>query len=371
MNGNLALMMYLLLLTVPLFYFARKSGYGLLNIRYISPSLAMLVAVILSALPAYIYSGQGVFQSLISSKTALCYLTLPALLIVKPSYNECKTALYAFTVLLAILFVAESFLNINIIAWTQEEIERFQRIADRTGDKVRLPDGIHFVAIAFIFSLYDLVKNNSLKSLFVSGLLIILLFLAQNRTTLFACALLFVAALFKLPRKRRTAVIKVSVILFGFLFLAVTFKYWLALIEETFSQLGNPEYNRNLSYAYFLGPAVKGLTSAVLGNGFISAHSSTLMQDLMETGIYNSDVGIVGLWNQFGLIPVIVIVVSCIIGLSKKMPQIVKNNSIFILLCLPTTAYFFQMSKIVWLCFYLYLLSVYDSMIRKDVGKVD
>ena len=94
------------------------------------------------------------------------------------------------------------------------------------------------------------------------------------------------------------------------------------------------------------------------------------MKDLMYAGIHNSDVGFVGLWNHYGILPVIATVIVAVKGLKKGSPLYLKFNALFILIGGATIACFNTPDKILWLCTFIYLVSVY-SPIRtgKSVSK--
>ena len=138
--------------------------------------------------------------------------------------------------------------------------------------------------------------------------------------------------------------------------MAFTLPQWIKLFTQTFTELGDDDYNRILAYNYFLFDACPSFVYYLTGTGFISANTTSLMQDLMAEGIYNSDVGFVGLWNFYGVLPIIAFVILIVKGLGRSKPYFVKFNAVLILVGSVTIACFNTMDKILWPCFYIFML---------------
>ena len=185
------------------------------------------------------------------------------------------------------------------------------------------------------------------------------IFLIQNRTMLFISALLFAYTFLSIrgSTSRQTFIFRGSAVLLILVAVYVTIPQWGKLFSETASQLGNSDYNRILAYDYFLFRACPSPIYYFTGTGFISANANPVMQDLMKAGIYNSDVGFVGLWNYYGVLPLVAILLTVIHGLSKKAPSYVRFNAFFILIGGLTIACFDTMDKIVWLCLFIFLVN--------------
>jgi hypothetical protein len=169
---------------------------------------------------------------------------------------------------------------------------------------------------------------------------------------------------------RRQRLLLVSFILFfGTFFFYQTHETWNKLLLETFTELNDEDYNRVLAFNYFLYEANPNWLTYFLGNGFLSSHTLSLMQDNMEQGIYNSDMGFLGYWNQFGLIPIIVFL-TCIIKafFSKLVPFHVKVMAFHIIACLLTISYFGKVQTILWFSLFYYLM-VYNIVFKRNYQK--
>ena len=122
------------------------------------------------------------------------------------------------------------------------------------------------------------------------------------------------------------------------------------------------------AFMYFVYEANKNWVTIILGNGFLSRYSTLQMYDLMESGIVNSDMGMIGFWNQFGIIPVFVFVFYSLKAIfHKHMPLYVKAIGLHFLIGAFTMCYFaFDVQALLFILFY-YLYSYYDSLSFNNV----
>lgn len=367
LSGDTGLVAYLFWLFGGCVVIRRKVSPLLFNWRNIFPVILIISGVFLSFIPAFLYYGQSFLRSFIVCRAGLVYFTLPVLLWVRPSFKDVKIALILFSAVYFVLMICDSYLHIPLIAKDEKAMIRAEEMAMRDESDVTYQEGIHFVAMAFFFSLGEMLKRLSSKCIFLTAFLFVTVLFYQNRSTLFSCVLIAALYLITLRNTRRNLKLKVFFFVVAAIFFAVSLGLWTSLFLETGSQLSNSDYNRNLAYVYFLLEAPQGMLNYILGCGFLSSNTTSLMQDMMAMGVYNSDVGFIGMWNQFGLIPVVTIVGYCFAHIGKGSSSLVKANSLFILLCSLTTAYFFDTSKILWLCIFLYLISlegVYNKCTR-------
>jgi hypothetical protein len=356
LSGEMTLFLFLISLAVGCVLFARRATKALFNVRNNVPVILIVIGIILSFIPAKIYWGQSLITSIVATRVGLCYLALPVLLFIRPSKSEIKHALYCFSFLYFIMMVLCMYLHMDLVVIPEETLMKRD-----IGDSLVSLEGFQYVAMAFIFSMEDLFKRVTRKKIVYSCLFFATILLYQNRTTIFACAVCAAFMLLKIRNTRRNIIIKIGAVSFILIVLLLSWRMIASLLQETTVQLGDETYNRNLAYLYFIFEAPQGLMSYFLGNGFISAKSSTIMADLMASGIYNSDVGIIGLWNQFGILPAITVIVCCIIPFLKKMPLYIQSMALLIVCCSLTTAYFFAFHTIIWLCMYLYMLCRYHN----------
>lgn len=324
------------------------------------PLYMVWLGVVISFFPARSLYGQSFLTSFIVSRDMLTLLALPFLFIIRPSRQDVEKAAKWFSVILLVFAILDA-INIPILDrnfFIDEEHPR-KLIAD--DDYVMLLPGFQWVGISLFFCLDRLKRVFSGRNLLSSLFFFAAVFLLQNRSMLFICAVFFVYTFFTVQGKtpKQTAVIRYGTLLIVALIVGITSPQWIKLIKETGSQLGNDQYNRILAFNYFLFQACPSAIYYLTGTGMISAHVSSIMADLREAGIFNSDVGLIGLWNYYGILPILAILAVSLLGLKKGNPLYLKFNAIFILVGGATIACFNTPDKVLWLCTFIYL--VYDS----------
>ena len=136
------------------------------------------------------------------------------------------------------------------------------------------------------------------------------------------------------------------------------------LITETSAQVVDVDYNRNKALVYMFA-CQRNWVTVVFGNGFISGLVSTIVQDLQAQGIYNCDVGLVGMWQEYGLITVTVIFLSALKSISRDYPFLVRASGIFILVSSLTIGYFALLETTFWLCLHWYLVACEEGKVME------
>lgn len=348
MGGNGTYTFYMLALAV---IYIRNQG---LQIRYgifpkLKPFWWMFAGILISFIPAYLYYGQHLYHSVVVYRQIAGYLVYPVLLSIQPTKVELKRALYVF-----------SFLYLIAVIWTtlfHPEWAIVYENDDFMGDSdlVHRLSGDQFLVPALIFALDDFrYKKNKFRYAFMALVIFLDIFLIQSRTILIASvAIVVMAAILDKKASRRLAA-EVIMIFFLVAFFILTYRFILGLFNETVDQLTNPDYNRVKAFNYFIS-GVNGWPSYLWGNGFISANAHPIMEILKSEGIYHSDLGLIGMWHQFGIIPVLTILVYVFRGLSKYHSFIVRANAMNILVCSLTISYFFNVRYSLWLWLFFYL----------------
>lgn len=348
----------------------RKRHFDVSRERYALPVLLMLLGVFLSFIPAKVYYGQGFFTSLAAVRKMYTLLALPCLLYIRPGMKDIKRATYWFSYAYLAITLLDSYSPWEITStrasWGSDPRSARHAYID-DGDFVHRLEGMEFLGLAFIFSLNDLSHRRTTARFINSFALLAFMFLIQNRTVLLAAVL--VSLYFIIQYKGKKQLLWIVLGLFVTVFIAFTYGQWAALISETRSQIGNDDYNRVAAISYFVTEACSSWWCYLLGNGFLSAHVTSHVEELMQIGIYNSDVGFIGLWNQFGVIPLAALLFCTLRPLFRKQVCFtVRANALFILACSLTHAYFGKVNTILWLCLFLYMYALDDDfLIRKGV----
>ena len=346
-GGNGTFTFYMLALAA---IYIRNLGF---QIRYgifkkLKPMWWILAGILISFIPAYLYYGQHLYHSLVVYRQFAAYLVYPVLLSIRPSHTEIKRALYAFSFIYFAALLWGTFVHPDWVVMLDYGNEESKDIL------TRLP-GDQFLVPALIYALNDFRnRKNKLKWAMLSLFIFLDIFLIQSRTILMAAlAVIVFVVLFDKKASRRLA----AEVLMGFFFIVfiiAAFSFISGLFEETMGQISDPDYNRVKGFNYFIS-GVNGWASYLWGNGFISGHVSPIVEQLQQEGIYHSDLGLVGMWHQFGVIPSLTVLVYVFRGLSRNHSYVVRANALNILLGAMTISYFLTPRYSLWLCLYFYL----------------
>lgn len=340
---------YILLLIV---IYIRNMGF---SVRYeaaakMKPVWWIVIGVLISFIPAYRYYGQHLYHSVIVYRQFFGYFAMFVLLSVKPTVREIKRAFYAYSFLFLFFTLFVTFVNPSLVP-----VDDMVSFVDES-DFVHKIRGVEYVLIAFIFSLDDFRNSKRFSRYYLafSAIIFVILFLPQNRTTLLASMFIILLAVFANRSVKRRLTAEVLLAFFGIILLVLAGTYIWGLVEETIEQLGNEDYNRVKAFNYFTS-APNGFMSLLWGNGFISGNVHPIVSELQKEGIFYSDMGLLGFWYQFGVIPVLTILVYTIRGFSRKHSFLVRANALFILVSALTLSYFLIFQYSLWLCLFFYL----------------
>lgn len=312
------------------------------------PFWFIIAGIILSVIPASLFHGQSVFQSVITYRSQMLWLSIPVVLRLKPSKGAIFKSTLIFTVIMSFITIAHALMP-SLFLTPQE--------SGAPLNAEFIVNGFAVGSIPLIISMERLNKSFNLRSLAVVIFCFIFFYIVQNRTSLIAIAVTTALMLMSSKSEYKYVLMVAILALVGF-FVFRTIDTWTALLNETVSDLGDSDYNRNKSLLYFFSPlANPSWLTYILGNGFLSAHSSSLMADMMSEGIYNSDLGFVGFWNQFGLLPIIAFFILIIKGLFGKNTSLVaKGCAAFMLVTSMTIGYYANITALVSFIFFYYFI---------------
>ena len=311
-----------------------------------------VAGVFLSMLPANYFFNQSISQSLITYRSQLLLLQIPVLFKIAPTKAEIIKATMWFAAFLWVIY----FMQLNNPYIINYDVEAIERSLIR-GETLLLP-GFVFVAIPLFYYLSNIKEQFDFKSLAIVFVCFLFLFFQQNRSILFSVTALIGWTMLSIKNKNKwLVVLTMAVIVVAMAY--ITVDVWNALFEETTIQVEDEEYNRNKAYRYFLFEASPNIWCYIFGNGFLSSHATSHMQDMMALGVYNSDVGFIGYWNQFGIIPIIVFLFMLISAVFKRRKShFVRCWSLQILICGLTVSY--------WGSYYLLYMSLFYYLFYLD-----
>lgn len=314
---------------------------------WLKPFWWFLFGVFLSIFPALVYYGQSPVQSFFTYRRMFQFVAFPIFIAIRPSEREFRAALYALAVLNLICVLLVTFV---VPQWVElkENVELVEK-----GDYVHILGGIRLLSLAFIFAFSKLIREYSFKSLFWTLFLFGILFLIQNRTSLLAVICIAFYAVYSMKASSRKVILMTAIAVVLLLMVVYLAGQWTFLYHMTVDQIMDPDYNRNKAYAYMF--AHREWPRYLFGDGFISANVNDIIPVLQKQGIFFSDVGLIGTWNQFGVITVGTIIVMTVRAFTRKKSFMVKACAIYTLVGTFTMSYFALGESLLWLSIYLYL----------------
>lgn len=329
-----------------------KNNNRLNQTKYYNNVKLITLGIILSFIPAYLYQGQSFTQSIITYREQIFWLIIPLIITIRPTEKDIVKALSIFALIFFVMCFVKTYFPqsyfYDAAADIKHGLSERRQIALAGG-------GFQLIVIPLYYYCNQLSQKVDFKQFLYIFFLLIVIFIAQNRSTLFVAMIIVFYSIFKL-RSKYKFLMTVLLILSLLVIFYVGYDSFEYLINSTHDELNDQDYNRNKAYLYFFSNPYINWVTIILGQGFLSQNATTLMADLMDMGIYNSDVGFIGFWNQFGILPVIAFLSSTIGALRKKnIPFYVKAFSLHILLCSVTISYFGNPQSLLWYAFFFYL----------------
>lgn len=335
------------------YFFRRKRTLKFPN-RATVCMLLIYLGIVLSMLMANIFYNQSYSQSLITYRFQFLMIAPLCLLRIAPSQDEVIKSLNYF------VWIFAGALLLSYISPGLFKIEN--------SDEFHLLPGFALITIPMYFNLQKLTEKWETIRFIYWFALITILILCQNRSVLFP-AVLISGWMFLKIRSRFKPVLILMVFAIAAAGLFYSGDIFQELIDQTQREVADPKYNRNKAFVYFLYKYSPSVWCQIFGNGYLSSHATSLMQNLMDYGVYNSDLGFIGYWNQFGVIPVAVFLYIYISGITnKRMPLYIKCIAVQTLVCGLTISYFANSVHMLFfvMYYYLYFLQFAKPRIRAN-----
>lgn len=304
------------------------------------PFWLIIAGIAISAIPAKIFHEQSPLQSLITCRSQFMWVAIPILFRLAPSKRQLFVSTLIFTAMMLMVTILHSMVpSLFPVAYN---------IDGKVIDDYTVP-GITVATIPFIIALEQFHKTYDPKYIVAVLFCFFFIFVTRNRTSIM-CFVLVTGFSFLFSKSRFKYVFMVFLTLLGLMFFLRTLDVWLELMDETTQQLGDEDYNRNKALVYFFSPmANPSWLTYLLGNGYLSANATSLMQDLMKEGIYNSDMGYIGFWNQFGLIPIVAFYMVIFHGLwGEGASLLTKELSVYLFFSSFTLGYYAEAGHLIF-----------------------
>ncbi len=335
---------------------------GLNTFRYKKIVLYIYISVVPSIFMAKEYFDQSFLQSLISYRNLLLFLAIPTFLTIRPTIYDIMRSLYWYAWTFLIVSLLRTFLPFQFYTLSEREIDGVNAIMSKDSS-----DFLFYYSYSCISSLViplyyycvRLWKKYDKKDAFKVLLIYFILVIVQNRSTLFPATIVVGITLLKC-RIKPVYIKPILIVISSIVIIYFSGNIIYNLVEQTDREMGSSYDPRILAMDYFLDFDRLSILEILFGTGNISFQTSDYVQNLQQDHIHYSDVGFVGFWSQYGILPIIIFsyyLIKCL--LVKKMPTYLKLVSIHILICTVTISYFDMPIHMIWFILFYYILCRY------------
>lgn len=316
--------------------------------------------IALSVLPSYFFWNQDLLSSVIVNRGLIIYAFVPVLFAIKPTDREILRGVVMYTFVYMLVWTVQAVLV--PVPVTVPFLERMMAGAPfeiDPGDFGKLLPGYTVILLGVYLSFQRYYQQPSLQRLLPAMLLFLVIFLLQNRGTLFFASgvLLYIFISIKSAYKPYQ--------LLGFGMLALVVLYltagsWMGMITETREQAGDMDYDRWKALRFFVFEFPPNALTYLLGNGRFSFHSDAGADTLALSmaGYDQSDIGLVGFWSIYGLLPVGVILTMMFLILVRPVYPFYLRALALHVLAIPI-AWNFVSSDSITLVLVFYLFAYY------------
>lgn len=342
-------------------YFAYKKRSFIDSKQYSWFYIIAFLAMAISAISVVVFHNQRAIDTVFVYRAQIPLLLMPLLLRIQPSIESVKKAITWATVVYIFLLFVSLVLPLLFVGFAPEESssEIFGYAFLARGN------GMLWLYL-FCFLLDDLSNKFSKKQLVMLCIFMVTVIVAQNRQTIIYVFCILVIFSFNKAKHRTT---KVFLILFFVMAVLYNFDIINSLYLETLNDT-KIEAGRAVSLPYFLFEHNENFIIDIIGNGMDSKKSAygQYMTDLgKDSAIWAGDLGIVGVWSVYGILPVVAILLLTVKVLKahKYMPRYVIYIALATFLCPYLLS--FTGANVYWWAFLLYFYAYYNTRHKKKM----
>lgn len=325
--------------------------------------ISIFLGVAISMFNAELFWGQSISITIITQRSLYAFILLPTIIHIQPSIQDIQKAIAILSYITFSVWII-SIISPNMIASISEETITNRNNNDANTDIGYYVIGIHIVALHTYILIQKYIQHFSYKRFFKALFWIGFIILYQNRSMMIGVILVFIYSLTKLKSKYKPIIIG-SIFIVTLIFIVYTWYIWVALFDETQDQLANKDYARWKALHYYLYDYSPNWWCYIFGNGMPSGGNSAfgnLYLANMSNGIFTSDLGMIGTWVHFGIIPLIGIYYALIQILCKnKYPLYLKFMS-FHIICVPTIFTYNNLQGVLLFTIIIYLFIHYSEL---------
>lgn len=306
--------------------------------------------------------------TLISQRGIYSFIFLPAIFFVQPTERDIVKALKWISIGTAIVWILVHF-KTDLVKLDKQTLERLEIENKELSSKLEFyVNGIYFVVLYVYYKMYEYVKRFSWGAFIEASIFLVFIILYQNRSMILGVVPIFLYSMYKFKSNHKTSIIIVSSIIIA-IGITYTTEMWTILIKNTQSNLGESDYNRWKALYYYFNEYSSNWFCYIFGNGYPSGGKSPLGNLLwanFEKGIYAADLGMIGMWVDFGIIPLIAMY-SVIISIlrHKFFPLYLKFICLHIIF-VPTIFHFWSNPGVSFFVIIIYLNAYYLEQYKRE-----
>ena len=339
-----------------------------LNVSYI---VLFAIGIVMSMFMAMIYHDQSLLSTAISQRMLYFLACFFVWWKIGLSEEELFPMLRVLTVVTLVVFAISLFAPQLFLS--NATIEKFMQRQSYSTDVLCFMPGRLYVPLYFFYLLQRLYSEFNRRDWFLAIAILGMFFVYQNRSRIIYLGIIFVYFLWTQRsslRTRNKLLIALSVAVILLLGLPYIRTISQSLIGETQEQLGDDEYARKVALQYYVFDYNKGsITRAIFGNGQ-PASGSTFLEDMEEgneNGAYWSDLGFIGDWFLFGILPIIAIIIMMIKVFKYPFPLYLKY--LFASFLLVPTIHTFSGSErnVFYFSIVLYLFCYQERLVMSEI----
>lgn len=349
------------------FYKFRYRGKETLYCRKNTIGIWMLILVMFVSplVPMFEYN-QPYLNTIISQRFNYVILFYLVLLSIKPNQSELLYILKIGARISVVLFLISVFLpGFFIDAATIKETLSSRAEHESTDIGFACP-GFLILVMYFFFSCAKLTQNPKIKDIIEMMIFLGVIIAVQNRSTLIGVIPAFCWCLLK-ARSKNKIIIYVIIGIIVLLLIPYIDIIYKSLMEETQLQLEDENYNRWQALSFYLIEMKTSIWHYLLGNGVWSSFGE--FRHLMVTaqeyrGCYISDIGILGTFFYYGIIPLYVIYKYCFTALRfSTIPLAIKLYTLWVIF-VPTIQPYLLLSEVgnVIISIFFYFVTYYSQI---------
>ena len=298
----------------------------------------LMVVMVISAFVPWIDYGQDLINTLISQRFNYYILFALVLYAIRPDEEE---LLYIFKIcarLSVVMFVLGIFFPTWFVDVTKVKEMLVSRAESGSTDIGIGCPGFGLLVMYFFFCCGKLLQSPRTKDILELMVFLGVIIAVQNRSTILGALPVFGWCMFRM-RSRNKPLVYICIGILLIIAIPYILIIYNSLVEETQLQLDDDNYNRWQDLRFYLVEMKTKLYHYLIGNGVwsISGEYTKLMLAAQTyRGCYISDIGILGTFFYYGIIPLFIIYRYCYVALKdKKVPTAMKWYAIWII-CVPT-----------------------------------